>query len=504
MLIPLMALALGAAQRAPVKDAGAALSDLSLEALMNVEVRSVGRKRQRLGQAAAAVLVISAEDIRRFGATSIPEVLRMAPGLRVARIDSNKWAIGARGFNGRFATGVAGLPPGTIALLRGSPQFGSESVVSYEAGVRRELGRRVSADMAVFEGRYEGLQTFEAGAPSLNAVSRALVIPFTYANGSAARTRGIETAATVRLPGGWRIGGNHGGLQVRSTRAPLYLPGLGGVASGGLDPAHQAFVRAEWEPGKRWSFDTSYYYLSRLAGAGVPALTRLDTRGMEIRRGWRDQCGRAQSAERQASGIPTGGFHHGVERTSFGVREIESAVLRTMRPLIIAATVCAGLAANTPASLETEVKAAMLFNFTKFVEWTPTPARPVEAPVVLAVLGDDGIGAVLERAVRDKHVAGMPVAVRRIDSARDAAGCHVVYVVGCPRDMVGVLKSLNELGALTVGDDPRFLGAGGMVALATRDNRVRFSINADRAQRSGVRISSRLLWLADNGKGEAH
>ena len=79
------------------------LVDLSLEELMDVEVTSASRKPQRTGDVASAVFVISQDDIRRSGATTVPEVLRMAPGIHVARIDANKWAVTARGFNGRFA-----------------------------------------------------------------------------------------------------------------------------------------------------------------------------------------------------------------------------------------------------------------------------------------------------------------------------------------------------------------------------------------------------------------
>lgn len=78
--------------------------DLSLNELLSLEITSVSKRPQPVSQAAAAVFVITQEDIRRSGATSIPEALRMAPGLHVARIDGNKWAISARGFNGRFAT----------------------------------------------------------------------------------------------------------------------------------------------------------------------------------------------------------------------------------------------------------------------------------------------------------------------------------------------------------------------------------------------------------------
>lgn len=78
------------------------ISRMSIEELMNVEVTSVAKRPQRVADAAAAVFVITQEDIRRSGAASIPEALQMVPGLEVARIDENKWAIGSRGFNGRF------------------------------------------------------------------------------------------------------------------------------------------------------------------------------------------------------------------------------------------------------------------------------------------------------------------------------------------------------------------------------------------------------------------
>src|SRR5947209_10514264 len=78
------------------------VTNLSMEDLMNMQVTSVSKRTQKVADAAAAVFVITQEDIRRSGARSIPEALRLAPGLEVARIDSNKWAIASRGFNGRF------------------------------------------------------------------------------------------------------------------------------------------------------------------------------------------------------------------------------------------------------------------------------------------------------------------------------------------------------------------------------------------------------------------
>ncbi|MFK5948326.1 MAG: TonB-dependent receptor [Methylococcales bacterium] len=79
------------------------LIKLNLADLLNVEVTSVSKKSQKIAKSAAAIFVITHEDIKRSGVTSIPEALRMAPGIDVAKIDDNEWAISSRGFNGRFA-----------------------------------------------------------------------------------------------------------------------------------------------------------------------------------------------------------------------------------------------------------------------------------------------------------------------------------------------------------------------------------------------------------------
>jgi iron complex outermembrane receptor protein len=78
------------------------LKSLRLEDLLHGEVTSVSRRAEELFKSSAAAFVITSEDIRRSGAKSIPEALRMAPGLSVAQIDANKWAVAARGFNDRF------------------------------------------------------------------------------------------------------------------------------------------------------------------------------------------------------------------------------------------------------------------------------------------------------------------------------------------------------------------------------------------------------------------
>ena len=79
---------------------------------MDITITSVSKKSQKIADAAAAIYVISQDDIRRSGVTTIADALRMVPGVQVARIDSNKWAVTSRGFNGRFANKLLVLMDG--------------------------------------------------------------------------------------------------------------------------------------------------------------------------------------------------------------------------------------------------------------------------------------------------------------------------------------------------------------------------------------------------------
>jgi iron complex outermembrane receptor protein len=115
------------------------LTELSLEELMSVEVTSVSKKKQKLSESAAAIFVITQEDIRRSGVTSIPEALRMVPGLQVARDSKNQWSISARGFNERFANKLLVLIDGRTVY---NPLF---------AGVTRETQDTMLEDIERIE-----------------------------------------------------------------------------------------------------------------------------------------------------------------------------------------------------------------------------------------------------------------------------------------------------------------------------------------------------------------
>ena len=80
---------------------GEPLKQLSLAELGNVEVTTASKEPEEVWKTPAAVFVITQDDIRRSGATSIPEVLRLAPGVEVAQVDSDHWSVGIRGFGSR-------------------------------------------------------------------------------------------------------------------------------------------------------------------------------------------------------------------------------------------------------------------------------------------------------------------------------------------------------------------------------------------------------------------
>lgn len=115
------ALALAAALPCRSQDGqqkSADLANQSLEDLMNIEVTSVSRKEQKLSRTAAAVFVITQEDIRRSGATNIPDLLRMVPGMDVGEINGSTWAISARGFNQQFSNKLLVMVDGRVVYTQ--------------------------------------------------------------------------------------------------------------------------------------------------------------------------------------------------------------------------------------------------------------------------------------------------------------------------------------------------------------------------------------------------
>jgi len=163
-------------------------------------------------------------------------------------------------------------------------------------------------------------------------------------------------------------------------------------------------------------------------------------------------------------------------------------VLKAARPLaavILALAFAASPASSEPNTTEYQVKAAFLFNFLKFVDWPGVQ----EGPWIIGVVASNSFAGILEETVRGKTVKGSPVVVKRLPNVAAARGCHIVFVP------MPVPAFAPPPGVLTVGDDPHFLNAGGIVGFYLEDGKVRFEIQPDTAKAAGLRVSSQLLKL---------
>lgn len=152
---------------------------------------------------------------------------------------------------------------------------------------------------------------------------------------------------------------------------------------------------------------------------------------------------------------------------------------------------------QTSSAGEYELKAAMLYRLTYFVEWPPAVVSDSQAPTVLCVLGQDPVGTALPSVISGQAGSSRRTEVRHPRSASDIRGCQVVYVAASEkRNVAQILAALKGSGTLTVGDMAQFAAKGGMIQFSLEDNRVRFDVNLDEATQAGLKISSRLLMLA--------
>lgn len=160
-----------------------------------------------------------------------------------------------------------------------------------------------------------------------------------------------------------------------------------------------------------------------------------------------------------------------------------------------------GMAWAQAGSTEYDVKAAFLFNFTKFVEWPPEAFTDDHSPLKLCVLGENPFGKTL-KALMDEEVGGRRLTLAILDKLSSVETCHVLYVSRSERDRVPqILAVVKSSAVLTVGDAPGFTDQGGMINFILEGSKVRFDINQEAAERVGIKISSRLLALAKHITG---
>jgi hypothetical protein len=146
---------------------------------------------------------------------------------------------------------------------------------------------------------------------------------------------------------------------------------------------------------------------------------------------------------------------------------------------------------------EYQVKAFFLYNFARYVEWSPQNFKAANDPIVICILGQNPFGSALEQATTGNAIAGRPVVVREIQNILPPCNCHILFVNSSERKHFRAIAAcLKGSGVLTVGETPGFTGDGGVINFKLRDGKVRFDINVDAAGREGLHISSKLLSLA--------
>src|ERR1700732_494770 len=153
-------------------------------------------------------------------------------------------------------------------------------------------------------------------------------------------------------------------------------------------------------------------------------------------------------------------------------------------------------AAAAPAR-EYEIKAAFLYNFTKFVDWPAATFADAGAPIVIGVLGDSPCAQALERLVKDRKVNGRTIVVRRIASAEEAKVTQLLFVGSAQEAQFAALeRALQSLPVLTVGESPGFASQGGAIDFVPQGDKIRFEININAAEHAGLKISAQLQKLA--------
>jgi len=154
-------------------------------------------------------------------------------------------------------------------------------------------------------------------------------------------------------------------------------------------------------------------------------------------------------------------------------------------------------AADSPGTLERQVKAAYLYKFAGYIQW-PDGARPLpDMPFIIGVLGDDDTAVELRMLVRGRNVDGRPIEVHTVDDGTVPEGLHMLFVARGQTEIAERVAALSPPPAmLVVTDSPGALKHGSMINFVLSDGHLRFEISLPAAERAGLSLSSRLLAVA--------
>ena len=167
-------------------------------------------------------------------------------------------------------------------------------------------------------------------------------------------------------------------------------------------------------------------------------------------------------------------------------------VLLTLLAVLLSASSAAAQAAS-----EYEVKAAFLYNFTKFVEWPPEAFAARSSQLKVCILGSDPFGRSLESVIQGEEVQGRRLMLLRVNTLYDPGLCHILFISRTERERIpSILASVADAPVLTVSETDGFVDQGGTINFRILDGKVRFEINQGAAERAKLKVSSKLLSLA--------
>jgi len=176
-----------------------------------------------------------------------------------------------------------------------------------------------------------------------------------------------------------------------------------------------------------------------------------------------------------------------------------SCAIRMRLILFVAlSAACPFLWAATPISKEYQVKAIFLFNFAQFVQWPVHAFTGPDDALTICILGDDPFGSFLDDIVRNEKVDGHPMVIKRCNRVEDVEGCQILFVSSSERDHYQkILAALRGKSVLTVSDIDGFVRNGGMIRLMMEGGKIHFRINLGSTKKARLKISSKLLRLAE-------
>jgi hypothetical protein len=146
---------------------------------------------------------------------------------------------------------------------------------------------------------------------------------------------------------------------------------------------------------------------------------------------------------------------------------------------------------------QAQIIAAFVFNFAKFTEWPQQAFTESNAPLNVCFLGGEDVRVAFQEISAGKSVNARPILVRDVKTAGEVLDCRIIYIDTANGPVVaGVMKNARQRCALVIGVSNDFLLRGGIIKLLVENNRMKFDVNVGAADRTKIRLSSKLLALA--------